>query len=200
MGSILAGRVFMWNKQDKETPLPAPAPGAASALPRNTSAEGRIEHRPDASQIGKSLKLKGTISGGEDVYVDGEVEGKVELEKNSLTVGPHGNILADVTARSIIVHGRVKGPVQAIERIELRKTGSLESDLVTARIIVEDGASFRGSIDQAGAVEPGGGPQVEDGASFRGSIDTIETDGKQPPRGRPPRRSGPTSPAGTVGM
>lgn len=102
--------------------------------------------------IGKSLKVKGTISGHEDLYVDGEIEGTIELEENSLTVGPNGNVNADVKAREITVQGRLKGNLRAGERIEIRKTGSLEGDVSTARIVIEDGAVFRGSID---IVKPG---------------------------------------------
>ena len=135
----------MWNKRDEEGPAPA---GAASELPRPAPASGGgKERRRDISQIGKSLKLKGEISGSDDVYVDGEIEGTLELEKSSLTVGPNGRIQADVTARSITVQGRLQGRVRANERIDIRKTGSLEGDLVTARIMIEDGAQFRGSID-----------------------------------------------------
>jgi len=102
--------------------------------------------------IGKSLKVKGAITGHEDLYVDGEIEGSVELEENSLTVGPNGNVNADIKARDITVLGRLNGNVRAGERIEIRKTGSLEGDIVTSRIVIEDGAIFKGSID---IVKPG---------------------------------------------
>ena len=87
------------------------------------------------------------MTGSEDVYVDGEVEGTVELRDNTLVVGPSGKVRAQVKARSISVSGHLEGKVQASERIEIRKTGSLEGDLVTPRILIEDGAVFRGSID-----------------------------------------------------
>ena len=99
------------------------------------------------AQIGKSLKLKGEITGNEDLYIDGEVEGKVELKANSLTVGPNGNVHAAVSARSITILGRLQGNVKASERTEIRKTGSFGGELVTAQIVIEDGAVFRGSID-----------------------------------------------------
>ena len=104
------------------------------------------------AQIGKSLQLKGEITGSEDLLIDGEVEGAIELKENSLTVGPNGNVKADVSARSIIVMGHLRGNVRAGEKIEICKTGSLEGDLSTARIVIEDGAVFRGSID---IVKPG---------------------------------------------
>ena len=96
--------------------------------------------------------MKGEITGSEDLYIDGEVEGSVALKDNSLTVGPNGKVHADVSARSITILGRLRGNVKAGERIEIRKTGSLEGDLSTARIVIEDGAVFRGSID---IVKPG---------------------------------------------
>jgi cytoskeletal protein CcmA (bactofilin family) len=108
------------------------------------------------AQVGKSLQLKGEITGSEDLFIDGEVEGTVELKDNNLTIGPNGNVHADVQARSIIVLGRLRGNVRAGDKVEIRKTGSLEGDLATARIIIEDGAVFRGSIDilQPGRAEP----------------------------------------------
>jgi cytoskeletal protein CcmA (bactofilin family) len=99
------------------------------------------------AQIGKSLKVRGEISGSEDVTIDGEVEGTVELKDNSLTIGPNGKVHANVTAKSITILGRLEGNVKAGERVEISKTGSLEGDLVTPRIVIEDGAVFRGSID-----------------------------------------------------
>ena len=158
----------MWGKKDEWTPdagsatggsadsaLPVPArsPGAASPA---SSGGATLERGRNTAQIGKSLKVKGEISGNEDLYIDGDVEGTVELEQNNLTIGPNGKVQADVTARSITILGRVQGNVRAGERIEIRKTGSLEGDLVTARIVIEDGAVFRGSIDiiKAGAAQP----------------------------------------------
>ena len=95
------------------------------------------------AQIGKSLKLKGEITGSEDLYIDGEVEGTVELKGNSLTVGPRGNVHADVSARSITILGRLQGNVKVGERTEIRKTGSFGGELVTAQIVIEDGAEHR---------------------------------------------------------
>ena len=147
----------MWGRRDEAAPPPntdAPATGrpaaapdmarsqASNATPRASVGSGRSQ-----AQIGKALKLKGEITGSEDVYVDGEVEGTIELRENTLTVGPNGNVRANVKARSITVLGRLEGNVTAGECIEIRKTGSLEGDLVTPRVVIEDGAVFRGSID-----------------------------------------------------
>ena len=149
----------MWGRKEEpstttpETPAAArPASPPDAARPNPSGAVARTAASSDRSgraqaQIGKALKLKGEMTGSEDVYVDGEVEGTVELRENNLTVGPNGNVRANVKARSITVLGRLEGNVQAGERIEIRKTGSLQGDLVTPRIVIEDGAVFRGSID-----------------------------------------------------
>ena len=158
----------MWGKKDELSPspgsaaggspdsvLPAPARSLSAASPASSSGAA-LDRGRNTAQIGKSLKVKGEISGNEDLYIDGEIEGTIELEQNSLTVGPNSKVHADVTARSITILGRVQGNVRAGERIEIRKTGSLEGDLVTARIVIEDGAVFRGSIDiiKAGGAKP----------------------------------------------
>lgn len=128
----------------RATPVASTPPASAAAPVKAPDRGGRSQ-----AQIGKSLKITGTISGREDLYVDGEIEGTIELEENSLTIGPNGNVSADVKARDITVLGRLQGNVKAGERIEIRKTGSLEGDLTTSRIVIEDGAIFRGSIDIA---------------------------------------------------
>jgi cytoskeletal protein CcmA (bactofilin family) len=130
-----------------EAPRPAPPPSSAATPALAASAPKPVERKAGQALIGKSLRVKGAISGHEDLYVDGEIEGTIELEENSLTVGPNGNVSADVKARDITVLGRLTGNVRAGERIEIRKTGSLEGDLTTSRIVIEDGAIFRGSID-----------------------------------------------------
>jgi cytoskeletal protein CcmA (bactofilin family) len=156
----------MWGKKDEpetsSAPNPAPPqPAAPRPAPRPAAAPaGNSPVSADRSgsaqaQVGKSLHLKGEITGSEDLFIDGEVEGTVELKDNNLTIGPNGNVHADVQARSITVLGRLRGNVRAGDKVEIRKTGSLEGDLATARIIIEDGAVFRGSIDivQAGRPE-----------------------------------------------
>lgn len=144
------------NPTEPTPPRPAPRPPTSSGSAPVVSAAKPVERKGGQALIGKSLKVKGTITGHEDLYVDGEIEGTVELEENSLTVGPNGNVNADVKARDITVLGRLTGNVRAGERIEIRKTGSLEGDLTTSRIVIEDGAVFRGSIDIV-KPEPSGG-------------------------------------------
>ncbi len=126
----------------RETALARPASPAATARP----ARGERAQQP-STHFGKGLKIKGEISGGEDTYIDGEVEGTIDLSQSCLTIGPNGDVRAHVKVRSVTVLGRLEGSVTAAEKIEIRKTGSLEGDLVTPRIVIEDGAVFRGNID-----------------------------------------------------
>lgn len=128
-------------------------PVARPATPPPSSS-GPSGSRGQAS-IGKSLKIKGTITGTEDLYIDGQIEGTIRLEQNSLTIGPNGSVDADVFAKDIVIEGKVTGNVNAGDRIDIRKTGSLSGDLSAARIVIEDGAVFRGSVD---IVKPGPAP------------------------------------------
>jgi cytoskeletal protein CcmA (bactofilin family) len=153
----------MWGRKEDSKPTePSPsfqpeppakpvAPAVQAPPPPQAVVEPDRGGRSTA-RIGKSLTLKGEITGSDDLYIDGDVEGSIKLEGNSVTVGPNGNVRAEVTAKSITVLGRLRGNVRAAERIEIRKTGSLEGDLVTARIVIEEDAMFRGSID---IVKPG---------------------------------------------
>jgi cytoskeletal protein CcmA (bactofilin family) len=104
-------------------------------------------NRAELASIGKSVVVKGELSGSEDLYLDGEVEGSIELRGHSLTVGPNGRVRAHIHARDIIVHGRVDGNLYGGERVELRRTATLVGDIVTQRVAIEDGAFFKGAID-----------------------------------------------------
>jgi len=108
------------------------------------------------ANIGKSVVIKGELSGSEDLYLDGEVEGNIELNGNSLTVGPNGRVRAHVNAREVVVNGHLDGDISATERVELRKSAVLVGDIRTQRIMIEEGASFKGSIDvqREGKTEP----------------------------------------------
>jgi cytoskeletal protein CcmA (bactofilin family) len=103
--------------------------------------------RSGVATIGKAVKVKGQIFSHEDLYVDGDVEGTVELLENKLTIGPNGKVQASLKAREVIVLGSVQGNVEASERLELRKDAHLVGDTKTARIAIEDGAYIKGSID-----------------------------------------------------
>ncbi len=103
--------------------------------------------RTDIAHIGRSVLVKGELSGSEDLYVDGEVEGSVELRDHNLTVGPNGRVRANINAKEVVIHGKVDGNISGSDRVELRKSAVLVGDIVTRRIIIEDGAYFKGGID-----------------------------------------------------
>lgn len=100
-----------------------------------------------AAHIGKSVVVKGELSGSEDLYLDGEVEGTIELRDHTLVVGPNGRIRANISAREVIVHGKAEGNVTCTERVELKKSCVLVGDIITQRVVIEDGAFFKGSVD-----------------------------------------------------
>jgi cytoskeletal protein CcmA (bactofilin family) len=141
----------MWkpNQPGNATP-PAPAaahpaaPGAAGAAFDPRSSAGTPG---DQATIGKSLVVKGEISGAESLYVDGKVEGTINLPGNRVTVGRNGQVAANVMAREIVVLGKVRGNCQATDRVDIRAEGSLTGDVIAARISIEDGAFFKGGID-----------------------------------------------------
>src|SRR6202453_3587179 len=100
----------------------------------------------NTARLGSSLHVKGEITGNEDLLIDGTVEGLVQLEDRKLTVGASAKVTADVIAREVVVYGNVKGNLRARDRIEIKKDGVV-GDLTTARISIEDGAYFKGSIE-----------------------------------------------------
>lgn len=103
--------------------------------------------RADVAHIGKSVIVKGELSGSEDLYLDGEVEGSIELKGHSLIIGPNGRVRANVHAQDVVIHGKVDGNVRGNERVELKKSAVLNGDIFTQRIVIEDGAFFKGAID-----------------------------------------------------
>ena len=152
----------MWNKRREDEPpksytppKPAPAPPSPfeskkEATPLSSMPMGRIEpepHRGGSAAIGKAVRIVGQIHSKEDLYVDGDLEGSVEALEHKLTIGPNGTVKAGIKAREVVALGSITGNVEATEKIEIRKDARLVGDIRTARIIIEDGAYFKGSID-----------------------------------------------------
>ena len=101
----------------------------------------------EQASIGKSLVIKGEVSGSESLYIDGRVEGTISLAGNRVTVGPNGVVNANVTAREVVVIGKLRGNLVASDRVDIRNEGSLTGDVIAQRISIEDGAFFKGGID-----------------------------------------------------
>src|SRR5882724_1468021 len=146
----------MWNNKKKEEEyaprVVATPPAAASmkeGLPLSTAPVRATQDTDSrgAASIGKSVTIKGQIFSREDLIVDGEIEGAIELNDHRLTVGPNGRVRAGIKAREIVVLGSIDGNVEALDKIDIRKDAKLVGDIKTARIIIEDGAYFKGSID-----------------------------------------------------
>jgi cytoskeletal protein CcmA (bactofilin family) len=136
------------------TSEPAPAPRPVSAT--TTTA--------DQATIGKSLVIKGEVTGSESLYIDGRVEGSISLAGNRVTIGRNGVVAANISAREIVVLGKVRGNLTASDRVDIRSDGSLTGDVVAARISIEDGAYFKGGIDirKAGQQPVQGKPNGKD--------------------------------------
>ena len=106
--------------------------------------------------IGKSVVIKGELSGSEDLTIEGQVEGKIELRQNVLTIGANGKIKAQVFAKAVIILGEVIGNVTATEKVDIRDNGSVDGDITSPRVAIAEGAHFRGSIDmQRGGTKAG---------------------------------------------
>jgi cytoskeletal protein CcmA (bactofilin family) len=114
----------------------------------------------DQATIGKSLVIKGEVTGSESLYIDGRVEGSISLAGNRVTIGRNGVVAANINAREIVVLGKVRGNLTASDRVDIRSDGSLTGDVVAARISIEDGAFFKGGIDirKPGGTDLKGGP------------------------------------------
>ncbi len=138
----------MWKPRKEDEAVPPTPPSAVP--PKETRpvdiSKPANDYRAEVAHIGKSVVVKGELSGSEDLYLDGEVEGSVELRGHSLTVGPHGRVRAHVRARDVVIHGKVDGNVSA-ERVELKRSAIHLGNIVTQRVVIEDGAYFKGSID-----------------------------------------------------
>jgi len=154
----------MWGNKKPEAPTAAPPepknfptnqpPKPAPATWEGTTAMSTDAMRPigatadrATARLGASLHVKGEISGNEDLLIDGSVEGLIQLDERKLTVGTTAKVTADIIAREVVVYGTVKGNLRAKDRIEIKKDGSVNGDLTTARIMIEDGAYFKGSIE-----------------------------------------------------
>lgn len=127
-------------------PLPSVPPSSEPTQPRPTAGPSTAPTGEQAT-IGKSLVIKGEISGSETLYIDGQVEGSVNMPGNRVIVGRNGNVSANIAAREVVVLGKVLGNIHASDRVDIRSEGALTGDVIAQRISIEDGAFFKGGID-----------------------------------------------------
>src|SRR4026208_1419207 len=152
----------MWKRDEAVKPTsgqpgssPAPAASTPSASPSAAPQPESRRIERDMVNIGKSVVIKGELNGSEDLTIEGQVEGKIELRQNVLTIGPNGRIKAQVFAKAVIILGEVTGNVTASEKVATRDTGSVDGDIASPRVAIAEGAHFRGSIDmQKGGATP----------------------------------------------
>jgi cytoskeletal protein CcmA (bactofilin family) len=156
----------MWKRDEAVKPTGPAASGPSPATPPATPTAGepaRPNMNPEpqrlertAVNIGKSVVIKGELNGSEDLTIEGQVEGKIELRQNVLTIGPNGKIKAQVFAKAVIILGEVTGNVTATEKVDIRDNGSVDGDIAAPRVAIAEGAHFRGSIDmQKAGAKPG---------------------------------------------
>ncbi len=148
----------MWKRDEAvkpstpAAPAPVPAAGPSQAAVADTIRTAPAVNEPRSLErstvnIGKSVVIKGELSGSEDLTIEGQVEGKIELRQNVLTIGPNGRIKAQVFAKSVIILGEVTGNVTATDKVDIRDNGSVDGDIAAPRVAIAEGAHFRGSID-----------------------------------------------------
>ena len=197
----------MWKRDDAAAAQPQQG-GQTPGRQTNDPQAARSD-RQEASNvnIGKSVIIKGELSGSEDLTIEGQVDGKIELRQNVLTIGPNGRIKAQINAKAVVVQGEVIGNITATEKVDIRDAGSVDGDLSAPRIAIADGAHFRGSIEMkpaaaatgAGAAKPAQGSQPGQ-ASTAGSAGMP---GAQTSPARPvdqkPGENKPGAPVGTSG-
>jgi len=150
----------MWKRQDEQTKPAVPAnignrspeefyPTAqgSEARPPEVKPDPNRERVTSKAHIGRSVHIRGELSGSEDLQIDGTVEGSIELRDFHLMIGSTGKVQANINAKKVVIFGSVKGNIRAADAVEIRKTGSLMGDLIVAGVSIEEGAYFKGSID-----------------------------------------------------
>jgi cytoskeletal protein CcmA (bactofilin family) len=140
----------MWKRDEAVRPpsgQPAvqPPQPAAAGTPTRPESSQRLER--DIVNIGKSVVIKGELNGSEDLTIEGQVEGTIQLREHVLTIGPNGKIKAQVFAKAVIILGEVTGNVTATEKVDIRDNGSVDGDIISPRVAIAEGAHFRGSVD-----------------------------------------------------
>ena len=155
----------MWKRDEAVRPASgqpaAPQPPAASAGTSSPRQDVGRSFERDIVNIGKSIVIKGELNGSEDLTIEGQVEGTIQLSDHVLTIGPNGRIKAQVFAKAVIVLGEVNGNVTATDKVDIRDNGSVDGDISSPRVAIAEGAHFRGSVD----MQKKGAPQAKPAAA-----------------------------------
>ncbi len=151
----------MWKKA--ETSGRASEPAGQPAPPSVETPSVRSP-TPELAMIGRKIRIKGEVRGGEDLLIEGRVEGSVDLRSHAVTVGPEGDVKASIVGRIVTVEGKVQGDLTAEEQIVLLSSADVEGDLVAPRVVLEDGAGFRGGVDMGDGSPVGGSGSLGKGS------------------------------------
>jgi cytoskeletal protein CcmA (bactofilin family) len=141
----------MWKKEEVPN-RPAGLQPDTPPRPERTAAPGAPTEQ---ATIGRSISIRGDVTGDEDLFIQGRVEGSVDLQQNTVTVGPEGEVKASIVGRVVTVEGRVEGNISAAEQVVLRSTAAVEGDITAPRLVLEDGARFRGGVDMGAGGDRG---------------------------------------------
>jgi len=154
---------MMWKKDSTEpSSEPQPSTQVSTAAPARPAAVPERPPRPSGERatIGPSIRIRGDVSGDEDLLVQGHIEGSVDLAQHSVTIGAEGRVRANVSGRSVVIEGEVNGDLHGLEQVVLKRSARVQGNVTSPRVIIEDGASFRGSIDMGGEAQPRAGRSV----------------------------------------
>src|SRR5262245_26749793 len=137
----------MWNQDEsqKDKFKPVQPVDTTASKPKLSDT-----NEPKTAQFGRSICVKGEITGAEDLTVDGQVDGRIDLPNHTLTVGPNATVCADITAKTVMIFGTVVGSVTAHDRIEIRRSGSVDGNVICSRLVVQDGAILCGKVETRG--------------------------------------------------
>lgn len=143
----------MWKREEAAKPV---TPPQAATVPGPTSGVSSPPVRAggrdvSVGSIGESVVVKGELTGSEDLTIEGQVEGKIELREHVLTIGPHGRIRAEVFAKIVVVQGEVTGNIKATEKVSIQDSGAVEGDITAPKVAIAEGSRFRGSVDMSPA-------------------------------------------------
>ncbi len=143
----------MWEKKDPKAKSPEPkledyrSTERVSSVTHSPSSAFGVHEKGDLVKIGKAIFIKGEITGAQDLVIEGKFEGKIEFKEHQVTIGEHGNISGEIHARHVTIYGEVFGNTYAQEKLEIKSSGTLKGDIVAPRLIIEDGAYFKGTVE-----------------------------------------------------
>jgi cytoskeletal protein CcmA (bactofilin family) len=152
----------MWKKEEMPAPTPTPRMDTTPAPERSAPAPTSHSHATgERATIGRSITIRGEVTGDEDLLIQGRVDGSVDLKQHSVTVGREGEVKANIIGRVVTVEGKVEGNLSADEQVILRASATVQGDISAPRVVLEDGARFRGGVDMGEAAVKKGAPALQ---------------------------------------